>query len=529
MKNNIQKYQWGKVLKWLGTSLDDGVRFVRKPLVTRQYAKMGVDVTAPQNQRIIASLSGLDFGNNLQMDIPTWTLRRSLIDQGVDPRLLSELNLYKLVNKRINALDLGLNFPSKYAIRYDVGWTFPHHEYHLFRGTPLGGNRVGTLSTVTRINGDHTINMISNITSGKNRVSGISEQGYNAAIQDLGSLISGEVLMAPHITTRVWNKFPTKTLLGNHGRHHYPNADVDFEFGPIWRLEAPTYQQPIKFGNNFDVMSITPNGRFTVDFNKGPMFKHGGKIEKFWPGGILGKGTRWLSGIKASRIMNRISPRLPYNKSIFDNWHPIGKYNELVRGSSGLGLIHHKPGYQLIDVPGWTVKPATAIELDHPGITFSTGGHALVGENATMMLSSRDGRILFPNFKTKVMYDFGPGNYKSNQLATQRTKGSAVLPIENGIMYPAEKTGSIWWEQNGLFYPDDISPTFVIDNVIPTESSIKKYGWGSNWSRVSGPVDLTDPKLNFRFITKDPITGFPVESPFILPKESDFWKIFYNK
>jgi uncharacterized protein (UPF0297 family) len=45
--------------------------------------------------------------------------------------------------------------------------------------------------------------MISNITSGKNRVSGISEQGYNAAIQDLGYLISGEVLMAPHITTRV--------------------------------------------------------------------------------------------------------------------------------------------------------------------------------------------------------------------------------------------------------------------------------------------------------------------------------------
>jgi hypothetical protein len=55
----------------LGTSLDDGIRFVRKPFVAKKYAKMGVDVTTPQNQRIIASLSGLDFGNNLQMDIPT--------------------------------------------------------------------------------------------------------------------------------------------------------------------------------------------------------------------------------------------------------------------------------------------------------------------------------------------------------------------------------------------------------------------------------------------------------------------------
>jgi hypothetical protein len=26
-------------------------------------------------------------------------------------------------------------------------------------------------------------------------------------------------------------------------------------------------------------MTITPNGRFTVDFSKGPMFKYGGKIK----------------------------------------------------------------------------------------------------------------------------------------------------------------------------------------------------------------------------------------------------------
>lgn len=276
---NIQKYQFGKVLKWLGTSLDDGVRFVRKPFVARHYAKMGVDVTAPQNKRIIAALSGLNSGHSF-LNLPDWQLRHSLLQQGVAPELLSTSNLQKLIGKRISALDLGLNFPSKYAVKYDMGIDhFPMYEYHLFRSTPLGGRKVGAIHISTLKNGNNTIDMIANHTSGRSRVSGISEQGYNAATQDLGDIISGEILMAPHITTRVWEKFPKKTLLGNYGKHHYSDAIAGFEYGPVWRLEAPTYQQPIKFGNNFDVMSITPNGRFTVDFNKGPMFKYGGKIK----------------------------------------------------------------------------------------------------------------------------------------------------------------------------------------------------------------------------------------------------------
>jgi hypothetical protein len=45
--------------------------------------------------------------------------------------------------------------------------------------------------------------MIANATSGRRRVSGVSEQGYNAVIQDLGHVKSGESLMSPHITTKV--------------------------------------------------------------------------------------------------------------------------------------------------------------------------------------------------------------------------------------------------------------------------------------------------------------------------------------
>lgn len=277
MNNNIQKYQWGKVLKWLGTSLDDGVRFVRKPFLARKYAKMGVDVTSPQNKRIIAALSGLDSGHHV--NLPDWHLRNSLLQQGVAPELLSPFTLQKLISKRINSFDLGLNFPNKYVVRYDVGYYVPAYEYHLFRSTPLGGRRVGTINISTFNNGDNAINMIANNTSGRRRVSGVSEQGYNAVIQDLGHVTSGKKLMSPHITTKVWEKFPKKTLLGNYGEHYYHRWRNNFESGPIWRLEAPTYQQPIKFGNNFDVMTITPNGRFTVDFSKGPMFKYGGKIK----------------------------------------------------------------------------------------------------------------------------------------------------------------------------------------------------------------------------------------------------------
>lgn len=283
MENNIQKYQWGKVLKWLGTSLDDGVRFVRKPFVARKYAKMGIDVTAPQNKRIIAALSGFDSGRSL--NLPDWHLRNSLLRQGVAPELLTPINLQKLISKRIDALDLGLNFPNKYVVKYDIGYNAPAYEYHLFRSTPFGGRRVGTINISTFLNtGDNSIynsvDMIANKTSGRRRVSGVSEQGYNAVIQDLGHVTSGKTLMSPHITTKVWEKFPKKTLLGNYGEHYYHGWSGNAISGPVWRLEAPTYQQPIKFGNNFDVMSITPNGRFTVDFNKGPMFKFGGKLNE---------------------------------------------------------------------------------------------------------------------------------------------------------------------------------------------------------------------------------------------------------
>jgi hypothetical protein len=223
-------------------------------------------------------LSGFDSGRSL--NLPDWHLHNSLLQQGVAPELLTTSNLQKLIGKRIDALDLGLNFPSKYAVKYDIGFDTPVYEYHLFRGTPFGGLRAGTIHTSTLSNGDNVVNMVANKTSGRSRVSGVSEQGYNAVIQDLGHIKSGESLMSPHITTKVWEKFPQKTFLGNYGQHYDHGRYGNFEFGPVWRLEAPTYQQPIKLGNNFDVMSITPNGRFTVDFNKGPMFKFGGKLNE---------------------------------------------------------------------------------------------------------------------------------------------------------------------------------------------------------------------------------------------------------
>lgn len=258
------------------------------------------------------------------------------------------------------------------------------------------------------------------------------------------------------------------------------------------------------------------------------IFKNGGilngKIEKFWPGGLIGKGAKWLATVRTADILRKAPrPTKPYVSRLFDISHPIGKYNDLIKGSTQ-GPVTFSTDIRPIEIPGRTVKSAQDLFREYPNVNFTTGGYALTDGTNNFVLANRPGRQMFYNIRTNTLYDFGPGNTNPNILVTQRLKGSAPLSIENGILYPAEyknnHASKIWWEQNRSWQPDSIVPTFIIDDVIPTESALEKTGWGSKWSRLSGPVDLADPKLNFRFITKDPVTGFPVESPFVFPKQS---------
>ena len=339
--------------------------------------------------------------------------------------------------------------------------------------------------------------------------------------------------MAPHITTKVWNKFPTKTLLGNYGKHHYPNADAAFEFGPIWRLEAPTYQQPIKFGNNFDVMSITPNGRFTVDFNKGPMFKYGGKIEKHQIGKIIGKALNWGSDLWNARKFHNIVKATDITDAVRKSNLKNSHFNLTYNGWQGPIKVTpiknptwEDVGYDVdlakkfgIDVG--PLKSSSDLIKDYPKISIDPklGPDAwTIGkiDYRRPQCFRQNGDILKIN---GTSYYVGPLNFPRPKINTLVHQGDPQAIIA-GTMYPkpANKGGTtaLWWEQNQPFYgPWSTSKSiFIIDDVVPTRLQPDVFG-NIETTRLTGAVDLTDPKLNFKFVRFDPISGEMIKSPFV--------------
>jgi hypothetical protein len=91
----------------------------------------------------------------------------------------------------------------------------------------------------------------------------------------LGHIDSGILLLSPNRTTAVHNKYKNKILLGMFGSR--PNS---FENFPVYRLTSPTYNVPVKYIDKFTLDGLDPNGKFIIDFSKGPMFKFGGKLNK---------------------------------------------------------------------------------------------------------------------------------------------------------------------------------------------------------------------------------------------------------
>lgn len=271
---NIQKYQLGRALQWLGTKVDDGYRLIHRPFVARKYAKMGVDVTAPQNAKIINALSRRNSHHIYQGD----AMYDHLLSQGVDPQLLTNYNLNHLVGLRYGDL-LNSVHPTSFSTRVSTQSINGglDHSYHLMRG-----NRdVGSIVAAYRPDGYHVGVLGNNTIYDLKPVKGVSEQAYNAVIGDVGNVISGEHLMSPWITTKVWNKYPNKTLLGNFGRHDYSGNGGLIDFGPVYKLNAPTYNVPVKYLDIFDLQGMNPQGKFVIDFNKGPMFQKGGKIKNY--------------------------------------------------------------------------------------------------------------------------------------------------------------------------------------------------------------------------------------------------------
>lgn len=242
-------------------------KIVHKPILKSKYLKLGVNVNNPDNAKIISALSRRDpykFENN------TDNLKSLLERSGVDQRLLTDSNLRHLSGIRYNDI-LNSNVPESFAIRLGDR---PYYNYDLFKNKRL----VGEISASQVPTGIHT-GVLSNLTRNtKNYVKGVSELGYNSVIGDLGSIISGEHLMAPYATRKVMEHFPNKTYLGHYGKHDYGDVGGFIENGPVWKLDSPTYNVPVKYGDLFNLESLSPKGQFLIDFTKGPLFKSGGVL-----------------------------------------------------------------------------------------------------------------------------------------------------------------------------------------------------------------------------------------------------------
>lgn len=204
------------------------------------------------------------------------SLRKELIKEGIDEQLLTDANLYKLISSRYHDYRMQ-KVQNNMAYRVNSNRENSFH-YTLFRKD--NPNYVGAIDITDYRNSPSHVIVNDPTSVGVNMVysskpgvyKGVSEQAYNAVIDDLGYVDSGHYLLSPEKTTRVWNKYNDKTLLGMHGKQ---NGYAGF---PVYRLNTSTYPVPVKYLDDFGLEGLSPDGRFIIDFTKGPMYKNGGKL-----------------------------------------------------------------------------------------------------------------------------------------------------------------------------------------------------------------------------------------------------------
>lgn len=112
---------------------------------------------------------------------------------------------------------------------------------------------IGDIDLITnnKIGYSH-IGMVRNLSQGVKK--GIQERMTNSAIQVNKSLngkgvVSGETLLSPEKTSKMYPKYKNKELLGNFGEwqwnKHNPNMQ-NVSNGPVYLLKTGTYQTPTK-------------------------------------------------------------------------------------------------------------------------------------------------------------------------------------------------------------------------------------------------------------------------------------------
>lgn len=204
------------------------------------------------------------------------SLKERLLKEGVDHKLLTDDNLKKMTYLRSQDI-LESVTPPKFAARESSSGI---NMYNLYNTADGGVTQVGYINAVpnpTEKSG--RIAMVENVTQGSRKpVKGVSELGYNTVIKDLGASENGRVLLHPESTIPVLDKYKDKDVIGNYGVW-YTNGSQTLG-NPVYRLNTPTYDVPIKYLDDFSVEGLDDSGMFLFDFTKGPLLKNGGKINK---------------------------------------------------------------------------------------------------------------------------------------------------------------------------------------------------------------------------------------------------------
>jgi hypothetical protein len=255
----------------------DEVRANLKPSASVNSANLEAQAERELYQKFINAINRSNIDDVATTDLSR--LRKILNKEGIDEQLLTDANLNKLISARYHDYRMQNN-ADNIALRMSTSMD-GDDSFHYYIHRANNPDAVGSIDVVDyrkypsyiSVN-DPTSVGVSMVRNSKPGVyKGVSEQAYNAVIDDLGYVDSGHYLLSPEKTTRVWNKYSDKTLLGMHGRQ-----GNSFDNFPVYRLNTPTYPVPIKYLDNFGLEGLSPDGTFIVDFTKGPMYKEGGKL-----------------------------------------------------------------------------------------------------------------------------------------------------------------------------------------------------------------------------------------------------------
>lgn len=104
---------------------------------------------------------------------------------------------------------------------------------------------------------------------------GIQERLTNSAIdvakqQGYEGVVSGEALLSPEKTIKMYPKYKHKRLLDENGRYHWQdhNPGMAEQNGPVYMLEQPTYETITK-SQVFNPRIIDKNGKMKINWGKG--------------------------------------------------------------------------------------------------------------------------------------------------------------------------------------------------------------------------------------------------------------------